>query len=405
MTPTVLSTAVVLLAVALAPVVALAVGRIVRVPVVVFEIILGMLVGPAVLNWVQSGDVLHMLSNFGLILLFFMAGNELDFRGLGGRPLRRSVIGWLISLAGGLIIGFAVTGSVNGVYVAIALCSTSLGTLMPVLRDSGILGTPLGGSVVAVGAAGEFLPLIAISVFLSGRQPLLGALVLLAFVVIAGLAVALSLWRRMPRFDSFVAASLGTSAQFAVRLVLVLMAALVVLSLTLGLDMLLGAFAAGILARALLRGVSSDHAETLDRKFEAVSFGVFVPVFFVMTGVTFDFAALFADTWTLLLLPAFTVALLVVRGLPGMLAAPVGASFADRRSLAFFSGTGLPLIVAVVGIALDQNAIAPGIGSALIGAGMLSVLFFPVLALVGRSVPQAEPQASEEPDDTLEPAP
>lgn len=395
MNSTVTSVTVVLLAAALAPVIATALRRAVRVPVVVFEIVLGMLVGQSVLGWVKVDDVVGALADFGLIMLFFMAGNEFEFARVRGRSLNRAALGWLISLAAGILVGVIITGSVNGVYIGVALSSTALGTIMPSLRDSGELSTRLGRAIVAVGAVGEFLPLVAISIFLSGRQPLVGALVLIAFVVVAGLAIWFSERRRIPGLDNLVAASLGTSAQFGVRLVLVLAGALVMLSVALGLDLLLGAFTAGILARALLRGASRAHAETLERKFEAVSFGVFVPIFFVVTGATFDFTALFADVGTVLLVPAFVIALLVVRGLPGLLAAPPRSNWSDRRTLGLFSATGLPIIVAVTGIALDQNDISPGIAAALVGAGTLSVLLFPLLALVRRRPSREEPVAAE----------
>lgn len=378
------SIALVALVAVLAPVAAALIGRLIKIPLVVFEIVLGMLVGPSILGWVHPDAFLTALSNFGLVMLFFMAGNEINFSLLAGRTLRRASFGWVISLVLGVAIGIALAGgSLDGVYIGIALTSTALGTLMPILRDSGNLTTPFGRSVTAVGAVGEFGPLLAISIFLSGRQPIVAALILLAFVVISGLAVWFALRRPHQRLNELVRTSLHTSGQFAVRLVLLVVIALVALSLAFGLDMLLGAFAAGILARALLKDVGEADKTNIEHKLEAISFGFLVPIFFIATGITFDLDALLSDPRALVMLPIFLVLLLIVRGLPGTLAAPAGAPFAERRSLALFAATGLPIIVAVTNIALDQHAMEPGTAAALVGAGMLAVLLFPLLALVG----------------------
>ena len=353
-----------------------------------FEIVLGILVGPSVLDWVHAGEVITALSDFGLVMLFFMAGNEIDFAAIAGRPLNRAALGWLLSLAAGVGIGLAFAGgSAGGVFIGIALTSTALGTLMPMIRDSGDLGSPFGRAVTAVGAAGEFGPLLAISIFLSGRSPVAAAAIFLVFVAVAAVAIWLALRRPQQRLAALVAASLHTSGQFAIRLVLLVVVALVALSLALGLDMLLGAFAAGILSRALLRGATEADAVTVERKLEAVSFGFLVPVFFVVTGVTFDLDALLSDRGALLLLPLFLVLLLVVRGLPGILAAPSGAGAADRVSLGLLAATGLPIIVAVTEIALDDGAMETGTATALVGAGMLSVLIFPLVAFALRRHP------------------
>lgn len=368
-----------------AAVLASAVGRVAKIPLVVFEIVLGILVGPSVLGWVAPSDALSAIANFGLALLFFMAGQEIDFAAVSGRPLRRASLGWLISITAGVLVGVLLAPTaVAGVYIGIALCSTALGTIMPMLRDAGELRTPFGLAVTAVGAIGEFGPLLAISLFLSGRKPLSAAFILVAFVLIAGAAVWFASRGHHERFHAIVRATLHTSSQFAIRFVTLVIAALVGLSIALGLDMLLGAFAAGVVCRILLNGAEKRHAELIETKLEAVAFGVLVPVFFINTGVTFDLPSLLDDPRALLLLPIFLVLLLLVRGLPGALAAPPGSTIADRASLTLFSATGLPIIVAVTNIGLKENDLTAGTATALVGAGMLSVLLFPVVALTLR---------------------
>ncbi|MGD8193379.1 cation:proton antiporter [Herbiconiux sp. P18] len=370
---------------ALAPLVAALVGRVARVPLVVFEILLGILVGPSVLGWVGAAPFTAAIADFGLALLFFMAGREIDFAAIAGRPLARAGIGWAISLVAAIGLGLLLAPTIEAaVFIGVALTSTALGTIMPMLRDAGELSTPFGRAITAVGAVGEFGPLIAISLFLSGRSPAIAAVVLIAFAVVA----ALGIWAasRGPHvgLHRIVTATLHTSGQFAVRLVLLVIAALTVLSVVLGLDMLLGAFAAGVLCRVLLSGAAKPDLELVDAKLEAVAFGFLVPIFFIYTGITFDLAALVDDPTALVLLPVFALLLLVVRGLPGLLAAPARASVRDRIAIGLFSATGLPIIVAVTGIGLEQGVLEAGTASALVGAGMLSVLIYPLVALAIR---------------------
>ncbi|HEY4993096.1 MAG TPA: cation:proton antiporter [Nakamurella sp.] len=370
------------LAAALAPLLSAVLARFVRIPLVVFEIVLGLLIGPSILGWVQPTDFTAKLSDLGLAMLFFLAGNEIDFARIRGRALNRSILGWLVSLVAGVAIGILLAPSASaGVFIGVALTSTALGTLMPVLRDAGELRTPFGTAVIAIGAVGEFGPLIAISVFLSGRRPGISTLVLLTFVVIAGVAIFFAGRGPHRRMHGLITATLHTSGQFAVRLVILILLSLVALSVALDLDMLLGAFAAGVVTKLLLAGASPADAEVIDGKLEAVGFGFLVPVFFVNTGVTFDLDALVSSPTALVLLPVFLVLLLLVRGLPGLLTAPIGAVAADRRAIVLFTATGLPIIVAVTGIGVATGELAAGTAAALVGAGMLSVLLFPLLAL------------------------
>ena len=269
----------------------------------------------------------------------------------------------------------------TGIIVGIALTTTALGTIMPVLRDAGLLSSRLGTSAIAVGAVGEFGPLLAISLFLSGRRPAEALVVVIVFAAITVTAIVLAGRRRHERLHRLVTATLHTSGQFAVRIALLVVIALVTLSIAMGLDMLLGAFGAGVLCRVVLRGASDADRHLVESKLEAVAFGFLVPIFFVTTGVTFDLAALVGSSAALLLLPAFLVALIVVRGLPGSFAAPPGASVRQRVSLGLFSATALPLIVAVTEIGVAEGALSEATAAALVGAGMLSCLIFPLTAL------------------------
>jgi len=363
-----------------------AVGRFAKIPLVVFEIVLGLLLGPSVLGWIPETDALDMIANFGLAFLFFMAGNEIDFAAIGARHLRRASLSWVLSLVLAIVLATLIAGElIRGVYIGIALTSTALGTLMPVLRDAGELRTPFGRALTAVGAVGEFGPLLAISLFLSGRKPLAAALVLIGFAIIAGGAIWFASRGVHPRFHALVRATLHTSGQFAVRFVVLVIAALVGLSIAVGLDMLLGAFAAGVLCRILLAGAEPADAHHIESKLEAVAFGVLVPVFFINTGIGFDLQALVTDPRALILLPIFLVLLILVRGIPASwFSVPPGSTFRDRASFTLFSATGLPIIVAVTAIGVREHDLPVGTATALVGAGMLSVLLYPLIALTLR---------------------
>lgn len=383
-----------------APVLARLVGKVAPIPIVVFEILLGIAVGPGLLGWASSNEHVELLSEFGLAMLFFMAGNEIDFALIQGRPLRRAALGWVGSLVLGVGIGLLLFPPVEtGIIVGIALTTTALGTIMPVLRDAGLLSNRFGTSAIAVGAIGEFGPLLAISLFLSGRRPVEALVVVLVFAAITVSAVVLAGRRRHVRLHRLINATLHTSGQFAVRIALFVIIALVTLSIAMGLDMLLGAFGAGVLCRVVLRGASDADRHLVESKLEAVAFGFLVPIFFVATGVTFDLAALLGSASALLLLPAFLVALVVVRGLPGSFAVPPGAPARQRVALGLFGATALPLIVAITEIGTSEGVLPEATAAALVGAGMLSCLVFPLtaLSLLPRGSVRLDPEPGLEP--------
>lgn len=368
----------------LAPLLARGLGRWVRIPVVVFELVLGILIGPAVLGWAQEHAFIETLADFGLALLFFVAGTEIQFGSFRGRLGRRASLGWLISLIAGVAAGFLLAPGEAAVVIGVALCSTALGTLLPILRDAGEMRTPFGQAVAAIGAVGEFGPLIAISLFLGGRELGLATLVLVAFIAITGLAIWLAF--KLPRgaMHRFVNATLHTSGQFAIRVVFLILCSLIALSIVLDLDMLLGAFAAGVIWRLLMRDASEHDREAVESKIEGVAFGFLVPVFFIYTGVTFDLQSLLDQPALFLLLPVGLLALLVVRGIPSMLAAPEGSTRRERFSIALLGATGLPIIVAVTAIGVDEGILSSSQQAVLVATGMLSVLLFPLLGMMLR---------------------
>lgn len=368
----------------LAPVLTRSVGRWLPIPVVVFELVLGIVAGPSVLGWARPSEFAATLADVGLAMLFFVAGSEIEFRALSGRTGKRAVLGWVLSLLLGLAAGFVIAPGEPAVFIGVALCSTALGTLLPILRDANELRTPFGRSIAATGAVGEFGPLVAISVFLGGRDPGLATVVLAVFLLLTAGAIWYAFRGTHGRLHRVITSTLHTSGQFAIRVLLLILVALVALSVFLDLDMLLGAFAAGVIWQLLMRNAREEDREAVESKIEAVAFGFLVPVFFVYTGVTFDLGALLEQPKLLILVPVGTLLLFIVRGLPSMLAAPVGSTLRDRFAVALMGATGLPIIVAVTGIGVAAEVLPAGPAAALVAAGMLSVLLFPLIAMALR---------------------
>jgi Kef-type K+ transport system membrane component KefB len=367
---------------AAAPLIASLLARWIAIPLVVFEIGLGIVLGPQVLNWIQQDHYIEFLANLGLAMLFLLAGYEINFSEIRGRPIRMATYGWGLSLLVGITIGIALPPTTAaGVMIGICLTTTSLGTILPVLRDAGQLGTPLGTSVQAIGAVGEFGPLIAVTLFFSGRSPARASAILIGFAVVIALSLVYTIRYEHARVHRLIEATMHTSGQFAVRLVILILAALAGLATAFGLDLLIGAFAAGVLINLLLAGTDPTAKGLIEAKLDAIGFGFLVPIFFISTGLSFDLRALIHSETALELLPTFLVLFLVVRGFPATLAAPAGSNWRQRSMIALFGATGLPLIVAITEIGVQEGVLRPSTAAALVGAGMLSVLTFPLLAL------------------------
>jgi len=352
-------------------------------PVVVLELLFGILIGPQVLDIAKPDQFIKFLSNLGLGMLFFFAGYEIDFQRIRGLPLKLGAWGWLLSitLAWGIGAILVATGVVvSFLYAGSALATTAIGTLIPILRDSGELKTRFGTYLLAAGAAGEFAPILLVTLVLSTQNPASEAVILIGFIVLA-VAVALLSTRWMGRDWAAVQRTLESSSQLGVRLAVVLIFGLVGLASTLGLDLLLGGFVAGMIVRVALRG---REVEVFESKLTAVGFGLLIPFFFVTSGMTFDLEALTASTGAMLRLPLFLVLFLVVRGAPALLLYRHELSGRDRRALAFFCATQLPLVVAITTIATETGHMKDYTAAALVGAAMLSTLIFPFVGLALR---------------------
>ncbi len=382
---TIASLALITAAAVLSPLLADRLKRWVLLPTVVLELALGVIIGQDVLGWASEDAFVGGLASLGLAILMLLAGYEIDFAAIRGQPLTLAVKSWLVSLA----IGFAVAGvfavsqgdlRLHEVALGLALTTTALGTLLPILRDAGITKTPFGAYVLAAGATGEFLPIVGISLLLVSDEPNRTILLFALFLIISAIAVLVALRPEKARFTRMAGETLTTSAQFAVRFAMLLCVVMVLLAAELDLDTLLGSFLAGILLRLFMSELPHHQVEVVESKLEAVGFGVFVPLFFVVSGMRIDIGAFGTQPELLLLIPVLLVVFLFVRGLPVLALYTQALAHADRRGLALYSATALPLIVVITGVAVEDDLMSSGVAAALVAAGALSVLVFPLLA-------------------------
>ena len=355
-----------------------------RLPAVVLEIVAGIVVGPAVLGWVEIDEPVRVLSILGLAVLLFLAGLEIDYERLRGRVARLAAGGFLVSFLIAVAIGVLLkaTGTVNdALFIAIVLSATSLGVVIPVLKDSGNVETGFGQLVIAAASIADFATIILLTLFFSEEASSTTATLLLLgafFVLAALLGLTIAEVEHLTRLREALKRLQDTTAQIRIRGAFVLMVGMTALATNLGLELILGSFLAGAVLKLVDRDTMMTHPQ-LREKLEAVGFGVFIPVFFVATGVAYDLDAL-GEASTLVQVPIFLAAMIVVRGLPALLYR--GELGARKTAIAgLLQATSLPFIVAATAIGTDLGAIQPSTAAAFIAAGLLSVVIFPATAL------------------------
>ena len=374
--------AVALIAVA-APFLARAVPK-VKVPGVVVEIVAGIVVGPSVLGWIEVDPPIAVLALVGLAFLLFLAGLEIDLMRLRGDLLRLPLLGFGVTLVLGMAAGmtFGVLGWVrNPLFLAVALAATSLGLVVPVLKDAGAADGRLGQITIAGATVADFGAVILLSLFFSGTEGgVASRLVTFGLFLAVVTAVGASLVRagRSARIDAVLVQLQDTTAEIRVRIAVALLIGFVALAAAVGLETILGAFLAGAVLGLVDRdGMSHPHFRL---KLDAVGYGFLIPVFFVASGLRFDLAALTGSPSALARVPLFLLALLFVRGVPAVLYRRVMGRD-PARVAALLQATSLPFIVTATEIGVAVGAIEPATAAALVSAGLASVVLFPPLAL------------------------
>lgn len=383
---------VVVAAVALAAPLLLALVPSLRLPAVVLELLAGIVLGPAVLGVLEVGPPLALLSTLGLAFLLLLAGLDVDLRSLRGRPAvaAGAELAGSLLLAGMLGIGLAAAGVVGDpVLVAVVLSSTALGIVAPVLHDVGQVTAPLGQRVLVGAALSDLVCVLLLSVLFSAEGGTASRVVLLGvfLLVVASALVGLRAAGHVGRIAHPLRDLRGGADQIRVRGAFLLLAAFTFLAQRLGLELLLGAFAAGVLLR-LLEGGDADRGR-LTAKLEAVGQGVFIPFFFVVTGATLDVAALAGEPAAAVLAPVFLLGLLAARAVPVLLR-PRGLSRRQALAAGLLVATSLPVLVAGAEIGVQLGRLRPAVAAALVLAGLASVVLFPPLAARLLSAPPAD---------------
>ncbi len=357
----------------------------VALPAVVLEILAGIAIGPAGLGWVEPDVAIEVLALIGLAFLLFLAGLEVDLERLRGPTLRTAGASLVLSLGLGLGVGGALWAFElveSPLLIAIILLATSLGVIVPALKDANHSGSPFGQLVIAAASIADFSAIILLTLFFSreasgagAKVVLLGGFVLMAAAAVLGLRRA----ERSSRLSEVLLRLQDTTAQLRVRGAFLLLLTFVALAESLGIETILGAFAAGAVLSLVDRDEAMTHPD-FRLKLSAVGFGVFIPIFFVASGLEFDLDALFASGLTAFLVPLFLVSLLVVRGVPALLyrrtMSPGGTTAAG-----LLQATSLPFLVTGAQIGMELGLMTRASGAALIAAGLLSVVLFPLGAL------------------------
>ena len=381
---------------ALAPFVAALLQRI-RLPQVVVLIAGGVVVGPEVLDWTDPASV-SLLADVGLGFLFLLAGYELELSLFSQRVGRLAVTSWFVTA----LIAVVVTGALAYadlvhafVPVALGLTTTALGTLLPILRDNNMLAGAFGTSIMSAGAVGEFLPIVGIAIFLSANGKFLGVLSLASMLVVAGVFALLPRLGFLTRFAHVARKGEHETSQTTLRLTVLLLVALLVVAADFGLDVVLGAFLAGV----VLRRWAPGDVVSLEHKLDAVGYGFFIPLFFVSSGMNLDIVSIVEAPLRTL---GFFVLMFAVRGLPALFFYRHDLEFNERLQMTLLTATALPLLVALSEVGLRTGEMLPENAAALVGAGVLSVMVFPGLAValkrraeVGRDLDTEAPRQGD----------
>lgn len=354
------------------------------VPQTVLLLLAGALLGPHMFGVIQVSESVQLLSELGLAFLFLLAGYEIDPKQLGGHQGRVGLATW----AATFVLAFAVITFVpyfkrhdmTGMAAVITLTTTALGTLMPILKERGLEGTPVGNAVVAYGTWGELCPVLMMAVLLSTRSQWQTFLTLAVFAVICAIAALVPAKARKAgnRFYRLVTKHSNISEQVLMRLTVLLLITLVTVSAIFDLDVVLGAFAAGF----ILRYVIPEGSQTLETRLDGISYGFFIPIFFVVSGAAIDLKAVGGNPGLLIV---FIVVLMLIRAVPVYIAMSLDRkanpmSSHHRVTVAVYCATALPLIVAVTTVAVKAGTMQQMTASTLVAAGAVTVFLMPLLA-------------------------
>jgi Kef-type K+ transport system membrane component KefB len=356
-----------------------------RMPAVVLELMLGILIGPSALGWVTSQGAIGFLGEFGLIFLFFQAGFEFNAEKIGAAPLRLGVLAWLAAFALSGLFGlllYAIGLLRAPLLIALVLPTTALGMLLPILRESGNLDTNFGRHVLGAAVVGELGPVILAAIVLAHQHHHLHETILtIVFFAVAIGAILTARRLRSAHLSVLIAWWMHDRSILPVRIAILILLGLVSFANELGMELVLGAYTAGMVIAMLVR---DTRAEILENRLTSIGSGFFIPLFFITSGVEFDLPGLVTSPASLARLILFCAGFLIVRIIPVLLYKHVLPE-RDLLPLALFSSTTLPLVVAVTYLGVRTGDMLPENASALVAAAVITVAVFPALAIVLRA--------------------
>ena len=394
MTQDLVSLAVIALVALICPIVAkLMPGKLI--PETVLLLVAGALLGPYMAGFIQITDSVGLLSDLGLAFLFLLAGYEINPKELTGHQGKRGLIVWIITFALALaVVALSPTSpgnDIGSIAIAIALTTTALGTLVPIMKERELMGTRVGNSILAYGTWGELGPILAMAVLLSTRSELKTLLVLAGFALLCVVMAVIPAKSKKAghRMFRFLTENANTTSQTMVRAVIVLLVSLVAFSAVFDLDIVLGAFAAGFVLRYIIP--EGDHE--LERKLEGIAYGFLIPVFFVTSGAKINLASVLDQPIALVV---FIITLLLVRAVPIYFSLSTDRRTRDisshnRLTIALYCTTALPIIVAVTSVAVKSDALTQEFASVLVAAGAITVFLMPLLASITYRVADVKP--------------
>ena len=375
----------------LAVVVPILASRIPAIPIVVGEIVAGMVIGHSGFDLVRSTPALEFLAEFGFTFLMFLSGLEVDFGAISGNSQQKKPALWLRPIPLGLLIlvatvGLATLGATGlsrlglaqgPLLLGLILSTTSLGVVLPVLKEQRLLSSTYGQYLLVTATVADFVTLLSLTTVVAAASHGLELDVLVVVVLLAAFALIARLGMRfsaIPLLRRLVQELSHATAQIRVRGALALMVAWVALAQALGVELILGAFLAGAVV-----GLMDDAGESyLRAKLDAIGFGFFIPIFFINVGVEFNLKALMGSGSALALVPVLVAIAYAVKLLPALLLQPL---FGWRRALAggFLLSSRLSLIIAASAIALKIHAVSPALNAAIVLVAVITCTVSPFL--------------------------
>ena len=357
------------------------------VPTSVAEVIVGIILGKSCLNLVHMNTILSDLSTLGVIFLMFLSGMEIDFslfkknskrqmtplelKQANEEPknstLKTAIVAYSCTVITAIILAvlFKVSGLFANIMLAIILFSTiALGVVISVLKENELLSKPFGQTMLLVAVMGEVVPLLVLTVYSSIFSGKGETLWLISFIFIAA---ALFL-RHFRKFFSFFDRINKSTTQLDMRLAFLIIITLVVIAESVGAENILGAFVAGIVVKLL------QPEEATQQKLDSIGYGLFIPYFFVLTGVKLDIPSLLASPKTLILIPLFFIAFVIAK-LPSYIGFKLRFSDGNSWAGAILSSTTITLVLATLTVAQQLHAINTQQSGAFILAGIITCIF------------------------------